>query len=128
MTTLARKKILIVEDEISLRQALFDKFTRENFQALEAKNGEEGLEVALKERPDIILLDIIMPKVDGLTMLKSLRRDEWGKDVPVIILTNLNDAENVFHAVENNVYDFLVKSDWRLNELVERVKNKLQIS
>ncbi len=128
MTALQEKKVLIVEDEALLRQALFDKFTREGFCALEAKNGEEGLAIALKERPDIILLDIIMPKVNGLTMLKNLRQDEWGKNVPIIVLTNLNDAENVSKAMESGVYDFLVKSDWKLNELIERVKNKLKIS
>ncbi len=125
--TMQEKKVLIVEDEAALRQVIFDKFMREGFQALEAKNGEEGLEMAVKKHPDIILLDIVMPKVDGLTMLKSLRRDEWGKKVPVIILTNLNDAENVSRAIESGVYDFLVKSDWKLNGLVERVKKKLNI-
>lgn len=127
MTISQEKKVLIVEDDASLCQALFDKFTREGFQSLKANDGESGLAVALEKHPDIILLDIIMPKVDGLTMLKDLRQDEWGKMVPVIILTNLNDAENVSQAMENGVYEFLVKSDWKLDELVERVKNKLGI-
>lgn len=128
MTTPQEKKILIVEDEAPLRQALFDKFSREGFQVVQAKNGEEGLVVAVEEHPDIILLDIIMPKVDGLAMLKSLRNDEWGKDVPVIILTNLSDAENVSKAMESGAYEFLVKSDCKVNELVNRVKSKLGIS
>ncbi len=119
------KKILIIEDEEALRQALVDKFNREGFSVIEAKDGEEGLDLAIKNHPDIILLDIIMPKIDGLSMLKQLRSDAWGKDVPILILTNLNDAEYVSQAVENGVYDFLVKSDWQLSTLVEKVKEKL---
>ena len=119
------KKILIIEDEEALRQAMVDKFNREGFFVIEAKDGEEGLDLAIKNHPDIILLDIIMPKIDGLSMLKQLRSDAWGKDVPILILTNLNDAEYVSQAVENGVYDFLVKSDWQLSTLVEKVKEKL---
>jgi DNA-binding response OmpR family regulator len=119
------KKILIIEDEEALRQAMVDKFNREGFFVIEAKDGEEGLDLAIKNHPDIILLDIIMPKIDGLSMLKQLRSDAWGKDVPILILTNLNDAEYVSQAVESGVYDFLVKSDWQLSTLVEKVKEKL---
>lgn len=119
------KKILIIEDEEILRQAMVDKFNREGFSVIEAKDGEEGLDLAIKNHPDIILLDIIMPKIDGLSMLKQLRSDAWGKDVPILILTNLNDAEYVSQAVESGVYDFLVKSDWQLSTLVEKVKEKL---
>jgi DNA-binding response OmpR family regulator len=119
------KKILIVEDENTLRQAMADKFMREGFKVLEASDGETGLDKAIKEHPDIILLDIIMPKVDGLSMLKQLRADSWGTNVPVLVLTNLNDAEYVAKAMESGVYDFLVKSDWKLDDLVQRVKNKL---
>ncbi len=121
------KKILIVEDEKPLREAIFDKFNREGFQTFQGKDGEEGLKIALKEHPDIILLDIIMPHVDGLSMLKTLRKDEWGKNAQVLLLTNLNDAEYVATAMESGVFDFLVKSDWKLDDLVIRVKEKLGI-
>ena len=121
------KKILVVEDETPLRQAIFDKFEREGFQTFQGKNGEEGLETALKEHSDIILLDIIMPQVDGLSMLKSLRKDSWGANAKVLLLTNLNDAEYVATAMESGVFDFLVKSDWKLDDLVIRVKEKLGI-
>ena len=119
------KKILIIEDETTLRQAMVDKFNREGFKVIEANDGETGLDKAIKEHPDIILLDIIMPKVDGLSMLKQLRNNSWGKNVPVLVLTNLNDAEYVAKAMESGVYDFLVKSDWKLEDLVQRVKDKL---
>lgn len=117
--------ILIVEDEKPLRQALVDKFTREGFSILEAKDGEEGLRAAQDKHPALILLDIIMPKMDGMTMLQELRRDDAAGKIPVIILTNLTDAKAVEKAVGQGVYDFLVKSDWRLEEVVAKVKKKL---
>jgi len=120
-----KKAILIIEDEMSLLEALKIKFTKEGFGILEAKNGVEGLEVAKKEHPDLILLDIIMPKMDGLTMLSRLREDKWGKDVPVILLTNLNDSEKISEASKEGVYDFLVKSDWHIDDVVKKVKETL---
>lgn len=121
------KKILIVEDEIPLREALVDKLTREGFDALEAKNGEEGLQAALKEKPDLILLDIIMPVMDGMTMMKKLREDEWGKKVPIILLTNLSATEEriVKGIVENEPAYYLVKSDWKIGDVVKKVKERL---
>ena len=121
------KTILIVEDEQGIRQALVDKFSIEGFDVLEAKNGKEGLKLALKEHPDLILLDIIMPVMDGVTMMKKLKGDKWGQEVPVIMLTNLSDIEKVSRFVESGVYEYLVKSDWRIEDVVKKVKEKLGI-
>ncbi|OGH71913.1 MAG: hypothetical protein A3G00_00140 [Candidatus Magasanikbacteria bacterium RIFCSPLOWO2_12_FULL_43_12] len=121
-----KKTILVVEDEISLLNALCDKLTRENFAVLEAKNGEEGLEVALREHPDLILLDIIMPVMDGITMLKKLREDAWGKNAKVIILTNLSDNEKVAEALEQKSQEYLVKSDWKIEDVVAKVRERLE--
>lgn len=120
-----RKRILIVDDEAPMLQALVGKFTREGFEVLQATNGEEGLAQALGKQPDMILLDIIMPRMDGMTMLKKLREDPVGKEIPVIILTNLSDAKKVVEAMQNGVYDFLIKTDWKLESVVEKVKNRL---
>lgn len=119
------KKILIVEDEQALTLALNEKLTREGFELVNAGNGEDGLRLALKERPDLILLDIIMPRMDGITMLKKLREDKWGKTVEVIILTNLSDIAKVQEALEQGTTDYLVKSDWKIEDVVARVKEKL---
>lgn len=123
-------KILIVEDESDLREALVDKLTREGFDAREARNGEEGLELALKEHPDLILLDIVMPKMDGMTMLKRLREEnEWGKKVHVILLTNLSatDEKIIKAMMENEPSYYLVKSDWKIGDVVKKVKETLGI-
>lgn len=119
------KKILIIEDEEAVLKVLATKFDHEGFQTLEAKDGEDGLAQARAERPDIILLDIVMPKMDGLTMLKELRKDPWGKKVPVVILTNLSDDKDIAEAMVSGVYDFLVKSSWEIEDVVKRVKERL---
>lgn len=127
----SNKKILIieeVEDEKSLRDVLHDKFVKEGFGVLEAKDGEEGLAIALREHPDLILLDIVMPKMDGLTMMKKLREEnEWGKHVPIIILTNLSaDKEKINQAIaDNEPAYYLVKSNYTISDLVEKIRELL---
>jgi len=125
MTDQPSGSILVVEDEAPLRHALADKLTRAGFAVHEATDGERGLAAALGERPDLILLDIVMPNVDGLTMLKNLRQDSWGKDVNVILLTNLSDMDKVSQAVDLKTYDYLVKTDWKIEDVVAKVKEKL---
>ncbi len=121
-----QKTILVVEDEKSMLKALVDKFSGEGFRMLEAKNGQEGLEIALKERPDLILLDIVMPKMDGMTMLKQLRQDFWGKQSIVIILTNLTVDNNIMMKItESEPSYYLVKSDWKMDDLVVKVRTAL---
>lgn len=122
-----KKKILIIEDEASLMKALIDKFNKIGVEILIARNGEEGLAVALADHPDLILLDIVMPRMDGITLLKILRKDKWGSKVPVILLTNLSDAEKIVEAKDRGVSDYLVKSDWRIEDVAEVVKKKLKI-
>lgn len=120
-----KKTVLIVEDEPSLQRALGDHFSREGIEVLKAKNGQEGLEAALREHPGVILLDIVMPVMDGMTMLTKLREDEWGKDAHVILLTNLVDNKEIVEAMRTGVFDYLVKSDWKIDDVVARVKQKL---
>lgn len=120
-----KKIILVVEDEEPMQLVLRDVLKVEGYDVLEAKNGIEGLELALKEHPDLILLDILMPKMDGLEMLKNLRADEWGRKVPVIVLTNLSDNEDIAKAVEEDVFEYFVKTDIRIDEVIERIREKI---
>ena len=119
------KKILIVDDEPVLADLLRAKLSQKGFNVIEGHDGEEGLNLALKEHPDFILLDVVMPKIDGITVLKRLREDEWGKDVPVLILSNLNTTEAVKNSQASGAFDYLVKIDYTLEELAEIVKKKL---
>ncbi|EKD46887.1 MAG: hypothetical protein ACD_67C00027G0002 [uncultured bacterium] len=121
-----KKRILVVEDEQALAKAIIAKFENSGFEVFWAQNGEECLNVAFEQHPDLILLDIIMPKMDGITALNKLRSDTWGKNVPIIMLTNLSSAEDVDMATKNGVFDYLIKSDWKLEDVVKKVSEKLR--
>ncbi len=124
----SKHSILIVEDEASLRTALCEKFVREGFTVLEAKDGEAGLTLALTKQPDLILLDMMMPKIDGMTMLHALRaKNEWGKHVPVLLLTNLGaDDKTRMNEISNDAAAFyLVKSNWSITKIVQRVREAI---
>jgi DNA-binding response OmpR family regulator len=120
------KKILIVEDDKLLIKALSAKLREEKFEVLEAYDGEEGLIVAKKKKPDLILCDINMPKKDGLTMVKELRDTDWGANLTVIMLTNYSDKEKVSEALNQYVFRYLVKSDWDLDQIADEIKKKLK--
>lgn len=121
-TTNSKKKILIIEDEAVLLELFADKFISEKFHVLQAATAEKGIQLALKDKPDLILLDIILPKMDGISMLKMLREDPRGKDIPVIILSNVTDQGKVSEAMKLGVYDYIVKTDLVLNNLAKQVK------
>ena len=123
-----KNTILIVEDEINLRELLKKKLDIEGFEVLEAGDGKMGLETALSKHPDIILLDIIMPVMDGISMIKKLRQDEWGKNIPVIILSNLSETEKINESIEEKAYAFLVKSDWDPDDVVSLIRKKISES
>lgn len=125
MTTRSPKKILIVEDELALRQVLNEKFKREGFTVLEASDGEAGLRQAIEGRPDVILLDMLMPKMDGLGVLKKLRdENDYGKKVPVLLLTNVSpDNDDMINAIEAmpKTY-YILKASYSLQAIVNKVK------
>lgn len=121
------KTILIIEDERPLLTALSSKLSNAGFSILQATDGETGLSTALEKHPDLILLDIVLPKMDGLTMLDMLRRDDWGKTAPIIVLTNLSDAARFEESMRKNVFDYLIKTDWKIEDVVIKVKEKLQL-
>jgi len=122
-----KKILLIVEDEKPVLKALVDKFNGEGFGVLKAENGEDGLKVALEEKPDLIILDLIMPKKTGLQMMHELRRDQnYGKKVPIIILTNLSANDKISGEVsEEEPSYYLVKADWKIEDVVRKVKEAL---
>ncbi len=120
------KKILLVEDDVVLLNVLRDKLSGEGFEVLSAGNGKDGLDLALKFHPNLVMVDVLMPIMDGMEMTTKLREDKWGKDVSVIVLTNLNNEKNVADFLEKGAYDYLVKANWSLEEVVKRVKEKLE--
>ena len=111
------KSVLVVEDEPALLKILAESLTKADFHVTIAKDGKEGLAMALKDHPDLILLDIIMPKMNGIEMLKNLWQDKWGKNAKVIFLTNV-----VGEAEKFGTYKYLLKVDWKLQDIVKEVK------
>ena len=120
-------KILIIEDEATLRKTMAEYLSAEKFEAIEAADGEAGLLLAKKEIPDLILLDIILPKKNGYEVLEELKKDEQTKKIPVILLTNLESPEDIEKAFEKGASTYLVKSDYRLEDIVKKIKETLKI-
>ncbi|HCC05484.1 TPA: hypothetical protein DEP58_04245 [Patescibacteria group bacterium] len=120
------KSVLIIDDEESLVSVLSRKFNDEGIATYTALNGRDGLDLALEKHPDIILLDIMMPEMDGFDVMRNLQEDEWGKTVPIILLTNSSSIDTVAKAVSSGMSEFLVKTDIRLDDVVKKVKSRFK--
>lgn len=119
------KKILIVEDEVPLRKALAEEFEDAGYTVLEAGDGLEGLDVALREHPHIILLDQLMPKMNGVAMLIQLRSDQWGSTVPVILATNMSTTDTINEAIDAGANDYFIKSEVSVADILKLVGDRL---
>ena len=117
--TKINKKILIVEDDKDFLAILQKKFTVAGFSVVLAENGEEAIDIAEREKPDLILSDDLMPKMDGMAMAKKIR--ETNKNIPIMFLTNLKD-DNVD---KSNEFEYLIKSELRIDDIVTKSKIKL---
>jgi len=120
-----QKSILIIEDEVDIREAMSDALKQENYLVYTADNGEVGLRLALANKPDLILLDLVMPVMDGHTMLEKLRQDPWGKKAKVVVLSSMDDVRNVAQAHQGDLTDYLIKSNSSLKELINKVRESL---
>ncbi len=121
--------VALIEDDRSLSDILTAELKRAGFAVLQGFNGEEGLLLIEPHKPDLILLDISMPKMDGITMLRELRKREDGKrQTPVLVLTNLDDFGKIAEATELGVLGYLQKSEWHLDDVIKKVKETLKIS
>ena len=121
-----KKTILIIDDEDSYRYIYSDKLTNAGFDVLEAKDGKEGLAMAIDKKPDLILLDLGMPDMDGLSLLAKLREDPWGKGAKVIILTNISDNTKLAEAIKHETFIYLLKSNTSMDELVSKINKFLE--
>lgn len=116
------KKILIIEDEPDIREAMAEAVAQAGFTVSTAENGAVGLERALGEHPDLIVLDIVMPVMDGHAFLEKLRLDPWGKQVKVIMLTSMDDVKNIANAHEGSITDYIIKAHSSLDDIVNKIK------
>lgn len=118
-------KIAIIEDDAVISQMYRMKFEADGFDVETAEDGEIGIKLAEKMRPDVILLDMQMPRMNGDEALKAIRATDWGKNITVIILTNLGEEEapNDLHSL--GIHSYIVKADLTPSQVVERVKTAL---
>jgi DNA-binding response OmpR family regulator len=119
-------KILFVEDEPSLQKAISEVLMQEGYKVIGAADGEEGLKKAREEKPNLILLDLILPKKDGFEVLKELKADEKMKDIPVIVLTNLEGVGDVEKALTLGATTYLVKANYDLEDVLKTVKSQIK--
>ncbi len=123
------KKILLIEDDNFLVEMYKIKFEKEGYKVATALNGDEGINQARKEKPDLILLDLVLPEKDGYEVLEVLKKDEQTKAIPVIILSNLGQNGEVKKGKEKGAEDYLIKSNFTPRQLMDKVKKKMdQIS
>ncbi|OGF82231.1 hypothetical protein A3B18_00965 [Candidatus Giovannonibacteria bacterium RIFCSPLOWO2_01_FULL_46_13] len=123
-----KKRIALIEDDEILSNRLCAGLNDAGFDVSVAFDGEEGLKLIETLKPDLILLDIILPKMDGLTVAKKLKSNPSTKNMPIIILTALEKAQPLVDALESGVYEYIIKSDLKVQDIVERVKEKLESS
>jgi len=116
------KKILIIEDDKFLAQLLAKKLNQEKFQSLITPTGEEGLKKTEEENFDLIILDLLLPEMDGFEVLKKIKENEKTKKIPILILSNLGQKEEIKRGLELGATDFLVKANFTPNEIIEKVK------
>ena len=120
------KKILVVEDDKFLRKVYESKLPKEGFIVVSAGDGEAGLAAIKKESPDLILLDLIMPKMTGFDVLAAIKKDPTLAKIPIIVLSNLGQEEDTIKAKALGASDFLIKSNYSIKEVVEKIKNQLK--
>lgn len=121
-----KKSVLLIEDDEMLHTMYTQKFNKEGYDVYSAYNGAEGLKMAEEKMPTVILLDIIMPKMDGFVALKKLRKNEKIKNIPVILLTNLGQEEDIRKGRELGADDYFIKANHTPQEVVAKVKNLLE--
>jgi DNA-binding response OmpR family regulator len=120
------KKILIIEDEVALQKTLGDFLKQDGYQVLNAFDGEEGLKAAKANQPDLILLDLVLPKMHGFELLQALKKEASTKDIPIIVLTNLEALGDIEKALELGATNYLVKASYTLEEIAGKIKKLLK--
>lgn len=120
------EKIVFIEDERTLQKMLSETLKEAGYSVLTASDGETGLSLVKQESPDLVLLDLILPKMSGFAVLEELKKDEKAKDIPVMVLTNLETAEDVEKVIALGATTYLVKANYDLPDIVEKVKEVLK--
>lgn len=118
--------VLAIDDDALLLGSVVEALEGAGYTVLQASNGKEGLEMALKHHPDLVLTDNLMPILNGVDMIAGLRQDSWGKTAPVIIMTNMYTADMLNQSLQAGATDYIMKSDMSLDKIVELVRGRLK--
>jgi CheY-like chemotaxis protein len=121
-------KIAIIEDDPVISQMYRFKFEASNFEVQLANNGKRGIEMVKSFQPDLILLDLQMPEMNGADALEIIRKNEWGKNIPVIILTNMGEEESPKKLRALGIHSYIVKANLTPNQVLKRVQEALNIA
>jgi DNA-binding response OmpR family regulator len=125
METTGKNKVLIIEDDSFISDMYRLKLEAEGFVVAVAEDGEKGLEQLGKEKPDLVLLDVVMPKMDGFAVLQSVKGNPQLQDVPVVLLTNLGQKDSVEKGLKLGALDYIIKAHFTPSEVVEKVREIL---
>lgn len=120
------QKILIIEDDKFLRELISRKLEKEGYIVCEAIDGEEGEKKIREEKPNLVLLDLILPGIDGFEVLSRIKQDSVLESIPIIILSNLGQKEEIEKGLKLGAIDFLVKAHFTPAEIIEKIKNILE--
>ena len=120
------KTILIIEDDKFLRELIAQKLFKEGYNIIEAIDGEEGIKKVKEEKPDLVLLDLILPGIDGFEVLSQIKEDPSLAQIPVIILSNLGQKEDVEKGLKLGAIDFLIKAHFTPGEIIEKINSALK--
>lgn len=121
-----KRKILIVEDDLELKDTLKEFLEGEDFDVVTASDGEVGVQSSIEELPDLILLDIVLPKKSGHEVLEEIKSNEKTKNIPVMVLTNLSSLDDIQKALDLGATNYLVKGDYKLEEVVSKIRSVLK--
>lgn len=116
------KKILFIEDEAALQEAFGGFLSQAGYKVISALDGEIGSRLAKKEKPDLILLDLILPKMNGFEVLKEIKGNDGTRNIPVIVLTNMEDIDDINKAIDLGAKTYLVKTEYELKEVIDKIK------
>ncbi len=120
-----KKTVLLIEDEASLQEAVKMKLEKAGVEVIAASTGEEGISLLKKEKPDLVWLDILLPGINGLEVLRRIREDAQMKELPVIVVSVSGGQEKIKQAFSMNVVDYLIKSEYTIDDLIKKVKHIL---
>lgn len=120
-----RKKVLIIEDDDHISKIYGIKLSKENVDTIVARDGEEGINMIVSEKPDLVLLDLMIPKKDGFTVLEEVKKTPFGKNLPILVLSNLGQENDIKKATSLGAADYFIKVNLSIQEVIDKVNKYL---